>query len=339
VDLVAVFNRFSKEELHRIGLTFIQQSQYPIQKQQHTRHPGSSKHVSPRRQPPTRPSLENRSSIPPLMNHQHFCSKVRPLMEQHNTPVSTSTPRRPASDSFDNSGDNLQHTTKRPRNNNQAPCIQQSQQFHQQNHHPTLAPPYQHHHSFNINVLKHAVSNNLPCFFISFDTSIDVNIIPSSTQVAIILKKLFINNQLHTKELSLCVQAGERRFKFAVADKSDFLTLFNWNWPCEIDGMKVEVIKPRSLPNCYSLVVRYIPLHVNQEIARKEVTKAIPAAVGFSSINYHHRQRPSYDLRFYVRDLEQYQTALELDRLSIGQHYLPLTNFLTGYRLTYCNAC
>ncbi|CAF4440360.1 unnamed protein product, partial [Rotaria magnacalcarata] len=36
----------------------------------------------------------------------------------------------------------------------------------------------------------------------------------------------------------------------------------------------------------------------------------IPAAVGFSSIHYHHRQRPSYDIRFTVRSLEQYQTAL-----------------------------
>ncbi|CAF5060563.1 unnamed protein product, partial [Rotaria magnacalcarata] len=43
--------------------------------------------------------------------------------------------------------------------------------------------------------------------------------------------------------------------------------------------------------------------------------------------------------RFTVRSLEQYQTALELGRLSIGQHYLLLTTFLTGYRLTYCAAC
>ncbi|CAF5220820.1 unnamed protein product, partial [Rotaria magnacalcarata] len=70
-----------------------------------------------------------------------------------------------------------------------------------------------------------------------------------------------------------------------------------------------------------------------------EILKTIPAAVGFSSIHYHHRQRPSYDIRFTVCSLEQYQTAFELGRLSIGQHYLPLTTFLTGYRLTYCTAC
>ncbi|CAF1296192.1 unnamed protein product, partial [Rotaria magnacalcarata] len=62
--------------------------------------------------------------------------------------------------------------------------------------------------------------------------------------------------------------------------------------------------------------------NINQDTARQEILKTIPAAVGFSSIHYHHRQRPSYDIRFTVRSLEQYQTAL-----------------LTGYRLTYCTAC
>ncbi|CAF5141661.1 unnamed protein product, partial [Rotaria magnacalcarata] len=76
------------------------------------------------------------------------------------------------------------------------------------------------------------------------------------------------------------------------------------------------------LPDCYALVVRYVPLDINQDTARQEILKTIPAAVGFSSIHYHHRQRPSYDIRFTVRSLEQYQTAL-----------------LTGYRLTYCTAC
>ncbi|CAF1235155.1 unnamed protein product [Rotaria magnacalcarata] len=85
---------------------------------------------------------------------------------------------------------------------------------------------------------------------------------------------------------------------------------------------KAEIIKPHSLSDCYALVVRYVPLHINQYIARQQILKTIPATVGFSSIHYHLRQRPSYDIRFTVRSLEQYQTAL-----------------LTGYRLTYCAAC
>jgi hypothetical protein len=87
------------------------------------------------------------------------------------------------------------------------------------------------------------------------------------------------------------------------------------------------------------LVERFIPLDVNRETARQEITKSILAAAGFSDIHYNHRHRPTYDLRFNVLNMEQYHTALELGRLVIGQHYLPITNFLTGYRLTYCTTC
>ncbi|CAF5206720.1 unnamed protein product, partial [Rotaria magnacalcarata] len=57
---------------------------------------------------------------------------------------------------------------------------------------------------------------------------------------------------------------------------------------------------------------------INQDIAQQQILKTIPATVGFSSILYHHHQRATYDIRFTVRSLEQYQTALELGRLSIG---------------------
>ncbi|CAF5223233.1 unnamed protein product, partial [Rotaria magnacalcarata] len=57
---------------------------------------------------------------------------------------------------------------------------------------------------------------------------------------------------------------------------------------------------------------------INQNIAQQQILKTIPATVGFSSILYHHCQRATYDIRFTVRSLEPYQTALELGRLSIG---------------------
>ena len=80
-------------------------------------------------------------------------------------------------------------------------------------------------------------------------------------------------------------------------------------------------------------------MEISVEDARIEVSKSIPSAVAFTAIRYHHRHRPSYDLRFSVRDLDQHQTALELGRTAIGQHYLPLTHFLVGNRMTYCTAC
>ena len=286
----------------------------------------------------SRPYSQIHFAVPSLMHHQRNNSIIRPLMEQENTPspspFPTSTPRRPASDSFDNNGENLQHISKRPKNNTQSPHKRQQQQ----NDPPRPPHPnYQQH--FNTNILRRAISNNLPCFFIEFGSSTDPADTLSCTQVAIMLKKTFISNLLPIKELSRCVQVGERKFKFAVEDKSDFLTLFNWHWPNEIENKTVEITRPRSLPNCFALVVRYIPMEVNHEIARRQVMAAIPAAVGFSIIKYNQRQRPSYDLRFSVIDIEQYKTALELGRIAIGQNYLPVTNFYTGYQLTYCTAC
>ncbi|CAF5112761.1 unnamed protein product, partial [Rotaria magnacalcarata] len=93
----------------------------------------------------------------------------------------------------------------------------------EQHHLPTLIPPHHHQHSFNMNILKRAVSSNLPCFFIIFSATVESKNIPSSIQVAIMIKKLFAGNQIPIKELSIRVQAGERRFKFAVGDKADFL--------------------------------------------------------------------------------------------------------------------
>ncbi|CAF2108528.1 unnamed protein product, partial [Rotaria magnacalcarata] len=287
-DLASFFNRFSNEELHQIGLALIQQSQRSIQMQQQIHHPASSQH-SPHRLPRIIPKLFRSTSTYGTTNH----------------PV-TSTRRHPASDSFDNSDGNRQRMKKRLRINDLPPRNEQVEQHHL----PTLIRPHHHQHSFNMNILKRAVSSNLPCFFIIFGASVEPKHIPSSIQVAIMLKKLFADNQIPIKELSMCVQAGEQRFKFAVDDKANFLTLFNWTWPEEIDNKKAESIKPLSLPDCYALVVRYVPLDINQDTARQEILKTIPAAVGFSSIHYHHRQRPSYDIRFTVRSLEQYQTAL-----------------------------
>ena len=263
-NIATVFNRFSKEELHQIGLAFIEKSQQHIDKQQKTHAPGLPRHPT-HRTTPSRPSQQNVPHIPPLMNHhyqqQEASPKVRPLMEQQHTPIMLSTPRR-----F--------------RNNEQSPCLVQPQQHTESTHIP--AP-----NRFNFNVLKRAIASNLPCFFISFDQANSLSNHQSSIQVAIMLKKVLTDNQIPVKELSMCTRAGTHRFKFAVNDKADFLNMFNFNWPNIIEGIKAEVVKPRSLPECFSLVVRYIPVEINEEQACSEIRKSIPTAVAFSKINYY----------------------------------------------------
>jgi hypothetical protein len=223
---------------------------------------------------------------------------------------------------------------KKSRNHVQSPAKKQTEEARE----PTRNSP-QHTQTFSISDLKRAVCNNLPCFFIKFDTAEEGTWAPSCTQIAIMLKKLFVDSNIPVKELSTCVPAGEHRFKFAVQGKSEFLQLYNWNWPEQVDQKRIEITKPRSLPDCLALVVRYIPKDVSIVNAQREIFKAIPSAVSFSTILCQYRKRPSYDIRFIVRDLEQYQTAVELGRIAIGHHYLPTMPFLSGNKLTYCTAC
>ena len=93
------------------------------------------------------------------MNHQQH-SKGRQQQKQEYTPIS-STPRRPAGDSFDNGSTNQHNPTKRQRNGEQ---IQHTQPLERQQQLPTLSPPQRQQHSFNMNVLKRAVSNNFTLF-------------------------------------------------------------------------------------------------------------------------------------------------------------------------------
>jgi hypothetical protein len=94
----------------------------------------------------------------------------------HLIEIAISTPRRPAGDSFDYSGEKYRYQGKRSKHNEHSPGAQQ-----QQNH-----PAYR---RFNMNVLKRAMSSNLPSFFINFSLPSSSEKTLSSIQVAILLKK------------------------------------------------------------------------------------------------------------------------------------------------------
>ena len=262
----------------------------------HIRPPDSLQHTPQLSSTPphTRPAQRNLSlipSIPTLMNHQQHMVQVRPLMGQgKNNPIphSSSTPRRPARDSFDYSGEEQRRTVKRSRNMEQSPGTRQTFDVTEPKRNPPQAG-----RPFSISDLRRAVCNNLPCFFVEFDSAAEGSWAPSCTQVAIMLKKLFVNNNIPVKELSMCVPAGKLRFKFAVQGKAEFLQLYNWKWPDHIEQKKVVITKPRTLPECLALVVRYIPQDMCSSTARTEIFKAIPPAISFSTIQCQYRARPS----------------------------------------------
>ena len=139
-------------------------------------------------------------------------------------------------------------------------------------------------------------------------------------------------------EFSIFVPAGNNRYKFGVTSKSDFLLLWNCKWPDELDKVKMEIQRPRSLPDCCALVIRYVPADLSNEFVHQEIIKSIRSAVTFSKINYH-RPRTTNDYRFCITDESEYDEILGIGRIAIGHSLLPITSFIPGLKMTFCNNC
>ena len=97
-------------------------------------------------------------------------------------------------------------------------------------------------------------------------------------------------------------------------------------------------MKPKFVPDCFALVVRYVPRDMDLEFVKDEIKRTIASADNVKQIHYAY-ERKSNDFRFTVTDLTEYNTARELGRISIGNRWLSITPFLTGNRMTYCTRC
>ncbi|CAF1475048.1 unnamed protein product [Rotaria sordida] len=65
---------------------------------------------------------------------------------------------------------------------------------------------------------------------------------------------------------------------------------------------------------------------------------AVVLPTQFSKINYH-RPRSTDDFRFCIIDENEYEEVLNIGRLAIGHVLLPITAFIPGLKMTYCNKC
>ncbi|CAF2030765.1 unnamed protein product [Rotaria magnacalcarata] len=205
---------------------------------------------------------------------------------------------------------------------------------------PIPVPPVQSKH-LPINHLQRAVSNNLPCFYISFEiNSTTTNgMIPTITQTANWIRQL-VNEQSNESldKFSVFIPAGNNRYKVGVGSKNEFLLLWNCKWPEKMGNIKVEISRPRSLPDCCALVVRYVPTDLSISFIYQEISKTIRSAVSISKINYH-RPRSTNDYRFCVVDRKEFDEIIAIGRIAIGHSLLPITPFITGLKMTYCANC
>jgi hypothetical protein len=303
-----------------------------------THHPRSSSFSSPIRQQQTTRHLpqlmDNPISSPSTKyqdhNHHNWISKKsteHPTAAPHNQ--TSSTPRRPLEDS--GSEYRSQRQTKKSRPHEPTPTTLP----------PTFTASSYSSHQIHIAPahLKRAITNNLPCFYINIENDTNQFRMPSAMKVASWLRQT-VQQQSGASlgDFSILIPAGNNRYKFGVASKKDFLMLWNCKWPNEIDKIKVEIQRPRSLPDCCAAVIRYIPDDLSNEFIVQEVNKSIRSAVSFSRINYH-RPRSTNDYRFCITDENEYNEIISIGRIAIGHILLPVTAFIPGIKMTYCNNC
>ena len=132
---------------------------------------------------------------------------------------------------------------------------------------------------------------------------------------------------------------GGKKLKLGVNNKDDYATLVATDkWPAKINGIDIEVIKPKFTPDSFALVVRYVPRELDEEFVANEIQRTIASADRIKRIQYAY-QRRSNDYRFDVKDYQEYNSALKLGRIAIGHSWLSMTPFFSGNRLTYCTKC
>ncbi|CAF2399129.1 unnamed protein product [Rotaria sp. Silwood2] len=189
-----------------------------------------------------------------------------------------------------------------------------------------------------IEQLKRAIGHNLPCFLIEFDNNVAARDLPSAIIACDLIKDHFYKNKVDINNFSVASFIGHR-LKLGVNNMEDYSTLIRTEkWPTLINGKKMAVIKPKFVPECFTLVVRYVPQSVTSEMVSEEIKRSISSASNFKQILYSY-SRSSNDYRFTVSDLTEYEGALKIGRLCIANRFHPITKYLPANKLTFCTKC
>ncbi|CAM4903907.1 unnamed protein product [Rotaria socialis] len=79
----------------------------------------------------------------------------------------------------------------------------------------------------------------------------------------------------------------------------------------------------------------YSSRYMDYEFVKEEISRSIASVVNPKRIQYSYNRKTD-DYRFHVKDLQEYNRALNMRRISIGNVMVPITRFLEGNKLTYC---
>ncbi|CAF3393055.1 unnamed protein product [Rotaria socialis] len=190
----------------------------------------------------------------------------------------------------------------------------------------------------SFNQLKHAVSSNLPCFFIEFKSDADRNSLPTALHASDLILKELRSKEVLINRFTLVGWSG-KKLKLGVNNKEDYAILVGSDkWPTKINGIDIVVEKPKYILDSFALVVRYVPRELDENFVSSEIQRIIASAGRIQRIHYPYQRRTD-DYRFDVKDYSEYNAVLQLGRIAIGHSWLSITKFYPGNRLTYCTNC
>ncbi|CAF3893655.1 unnamed protein product [Rotaria sordida] len=193
-------------------------------------------------------------------------------------------------------------------------------------------------YSIPIDQLRRAVGNNLPCFIVEFDKNTAQRDLPSAIIACDLIQDYFIKNQIIINGFSVAIFIGHR-LKLGVNNMEDYSKLvLSDKWPTTINGKKMSIIKPKFVPECFTLVIRHIPKSFSIQIVSDEIKRSISSADNIKHIIYSYN-RTTNDFRFTVSDLMEYEGALKLGRISIGNRLHPVTVYQPANKMTFCTNC
>ncbi|CAF2096868.1 unnamed protein product [Rotaria magnacalcarata] len=197
---------------------------------------------------------------------------------------------------------------------------------------------YMQQHKIPFDQVKRAVSSNLPCFYIGFHPTNEDQKVPSAFNAADKIFEYLKQKNVQINRFSFVGWAGVK-LKLGVNDKEDYINLVSTEeWPNSIMNIPITIEKPKFIPDCFALVIRYIPHSMNYEFVKEEISRSIASVVNLKRIQYAYNRKTD-DYRFHVKDLQEYNRAINMRRISIGNVMVPITRFLEGNKLTYCTRC
>lgn len=190
--------------------------------------------------------------------------------------------------------------------------------------------------SFPVNHLQRAITSNLPCFTISFQSGAKG---PAAVSAADELYNFFEQNKIKINNNFSVVRYIGNHLKIGVNNKEDYLTLCNSNsWPTEIQNKKITIKYPKFTPEQFSLVIRYIPKELSIEQIEQEVRLSANTADNFREIHYSY-QRSTNHFRFTASDIKEYNGLLQLKHIGVGNRMRLGTPYKPANKLTYCIKC